>query len=121
MESRIENGVGPTPQEVLDAKRLIVETASRIEAGTVDLFAGCRRMAELRLGLDNATIGDSDMAVFVAIDSELDAYPFGPSREHWAPDILAERDARRDAYLERVRDTMLTACRAVRLKWSTTG
>jgi hypothetical protein len=109
--------VGPTPEEALKAKRRIVELATEMEAGTEDLLIGCRKMAQLRMGLDDGTMDDGDMAIFVAIDSELDAYPFGASRMYWAPDVLAEKDARRDAYLERIRETILTACRAVRLKW----
>jgi hypothetical protein len=112
------HGVGPTPEQVLGVKQRIVRTAAGMEAGEIELFEGCRKLADLRFGLDDEELDDPDMSVFQAIDSELDAYPFGPSRERWAPEFLADLDARKADYLERVRDTVLSACRAVRLKWA---
>jgi len=103
--------------EAIDTKRKIVEIAARIEAGAEDLLVGCRKIAELRCDLDDGEIADPDIMVFVAVDSELDGYPFGSSRNHWAADVLAEKDARMNEYHELVRDVVLSACRAIRLKW----
>lgn len=110
--------VGPKTADVLHVKRRIVEMATHMEGGEIDLFEGYRRIAELRMGLDDETIDDPDVTTFVAIDSELDVYPMGPSRAHWAPEALAEKDRQRAQYLERVRDELLRACREVRLKWA---
>jgi hypothetical protein len=41
----------------------------------------------LSLGCD---LEDADYRTFVGIDSETDALPLGRSRQHWAPDALAE-------------------------------
>ncbi len=94
-----------------------MEMALRMENGEVDLFSGSRRIAELRGGLEDEQLDDPDLTTFVAIDSEIDAYPTGESRSRWAADVLAEKDRQRAAYLERVRDEVLRACRALIRKW----
>jgi hypothetical protein len=106
------------PADVPRVKRLMVELAAWMATGEVDLLAGCRRMAKLRAELDDETIDDPDVITFVEIDSELDAFPSGPSRAFWAPDLLAQKDKKKAEYLGRVRDDILRCCRNVLLKWS---
>jgi len=110
--------VRPEPADVLHVKRRIVEVATHMEGGEIDLLSGCRRIAELRMGLDDEEMNDPDITTFVAIDSELDGHPMGPGRAHWPTEALAEKDRQRAQYLERVRDEVLRACREIRLKWS---
>lgn len=74
---------------------------------------GCRQLVALRHELASSDSADPDLLFVVGIDSDLEEFPLGPVRDRWAPGALAEVDRRRDERLERVREPLLAACRAL--------
>ncbi len=87
----------------------IVRVANDILFGDVDIVTGCRWLAGVLrdAGLEH----DPDALVIREVDSDSDDMPVGSARELWHLDALAERDARRDAYVARAREGVLEACR----------
>ncbi|WP_288380798.1 hypothetical protein [uncultured Massilia sp.] len=78
-----------THQEyVQSVRRQVVSTAQAMLDGQLSFLIGSRRLAALRHEID-AAADDSDLLVFVSIDSETDAFPLGEVREHWDQDALA--------------------------------
>ena len=71
---------------VEEARRAVGEIAKAMLAGTTPFLTGAREIVARRslARLDD----DEDMLAFVAIDSETDALPLGPVREHWNTDAL---------------------------------
>jgi len=67
----------------------IVSTAQSMLNGQLSFLIGSRRLASLRHDT-NAAVNDADFSVFVAIDSETDAFPLGAVREHWDQDALVK-------------------------------
>jgi hypothetical protein len=57
--------------------------------GRLSFLIGSRQLAVLRHETD-ITDDDADFLIFVAIDSETDAFPLGSVREHWDPFALAK-------------------------------
>ena len=53
---------------------------------------GARELSRLLASL-GCDLDDPDYRTFVGIDSETDALPVGRTREHWAPEALAEKAA----------------------------
>lgn len=95
----------------------IASVASKMVQNDVDLLAGCRTVVQLRGGLSEADGSDPDLLVLVAVESELDDIPTGPSRAHWAPRVLAQKDEAAARYLQSVREEVIRACQALAEKW----
>lgn len=70
-------------------RREVVSTAQAMLDGQLSFLIGSRRLAGLRHEA-NAAADDTDFLVFVAIDSETDAFPIGAVREHWDHNSLAK-------------------------------
>jgi hypothetical protein len=73
--------------DVEQARRAIAETARAMLAGRTPFIEGARSLIHLRW-IAKLPEFDEDMLVFVGIDSETDALPLGPVRQHWAPTAL---------------------------------
>lgn len=104
----IEASLGEDRQAVLDALESMsgrrgeanaraaraeaVAVATAVLDGSLSPILGARRLAGLRW---QAGVPEDDQAflTFVAIDSETDALPVGPVREHWATDALVRKEA----------------------------
>ena len=84
-----------------DPRRRVVELAQAYIANSVGLVEMSREMSSLRFKVDAEW--DEDFIHFVAVDSETDAFPVGPSRAHWSPTALAREDAAREQYEESAR------------------
>ncbi len=57
-------------------------------SGSLSYIEGARKLTRSRFAADLEN--DSDLIPFVVIDSEADAFPFGPVREHWHPEALVK-------------------------------
>lgn len=97
----------------MSPREQVAAVAQAMLAGDVHLQDGCREICGLRFQLSNPEQDDKDLMLLVGIDSELDDCPVGPVRQHWEPEALAGKDRQRDAYLHRLNDHLLTACRAL--------
>ncbi len=98
-------------------KQEIASLALSIVGGELDVLEGCRRIVDLRGSLGESEANDPDLLVIVGVESELDDVPSGATRELWAPDALAARDAERDEYLSAVRPELLRACQSIAARW----
>jgi hypothetical protein len=101
-----------------DAER-VIRIANEILRGDVDLITGRRQLALAlgRAGLEQ----EADALTIWEVDSDSDNMPVGSVRELWDPAALVEQDARREAYVARARDDVLTACRNLVRKLSLSG
>ena len=88
-------------QQNLDPRRRVVELASAYIANSVGLVEMSREMSSLRFKV--GAEWDEDFVYFVAVDSETDTFPVGPSRVHWSPSALAREDAAREQYEQSAR------------------
>jgi hypothetical protein len=79
-----------------DPRRRVVELANAYIANAVGLVEVSREMSLLRFKV--GAEWDEDFVYFVAVDSETDTFPVGPSRVHWSPAALAREDAAREQY-----------------------
>jgi hypothetical protein len=76
-----------------------VEISGQVLAGRLDHILGARQLVGLRFSV-NVPEDDPDFLVFVAIESETDALPFGPVRAQWDRSALASLEPE----LERARN-----------------
>lgn len=92
-------------------RHALVNTASEMMAGTIDVITGTRELNRLRKQ------GDLPMShafeVIEAVESETDQYPVGNVREQYSPDLLARLDAWAAACIERATPSLRDACAAV--------
>lgn len=90
-----------------------IERASRIAqevlAGTYDPLLACRELVDVRSALP--PLPDDLMDIFVTVDSEIDGWPLGDERAHWAPDSLRAKDLVAGDYRTRVGPVVLDAAR----------
>ncbi|WP_321965226.1 DUF2489 domain-containing protein [Paraburkholderia sp. J7] len=74
---------------VRSVRQQVVSTAQAMLDGRLSFLIGSRQLASLRHETD-ITDDDADFLIFVAIDSETDAFPLGSVREHWDQRALAK-------------------------------
>jgi hypothetical protein len=91
---------------------------------TLDLLEGRRGIIESarvlqRLAFRVRGEHDADFVVFRGIDSESDALPVGPEREHWAAAVLAREDEKIRSYENQCRPAAVQSAR--RLMWKYGG
>lgn len=79
-----------------DWKRRVVEAARGVLARNRTLTERASELAAL--AREASQSADTDLIVFVGIDSETDAFPVGTLREIWHPDALPELDRERETY-----------------------
>src|SRR5262245_55991862 len=82
------------------SRQAVAAVARAMLNGEVDLAEGCRKLVELRGELHESDWNDPELDTARGVDSELDGFPFGSARSHWAPGPLAELDRRREEYIK---------------------
>ena len=103
--------VPPHISAVEEQRRQIVSLARRILDRDIGIVAGAREFSRLRFS--SCTNSDSDVLVFVGIDSETDHLPIGDKRQHWSAEALKTKDAELQAYEARVRKRAFRACESL--------
>lgn len=98
-------------------RKQIASVAAKMVQKNMELLNGCRTVVQLRGSLSEADGSDPDLLVLVAVESELEDVPTGPSRECWAPGVLAQKDEEAARYFQAVRDDVIRACQALVEKW----
>lgn len=103
-----------------DPRSRIRQIVAEMLAEHVDLIEGCRLVARLassdpELRTDPALVG------MIGVASETDDLPLGEQRRHWSREALAKLDDERVAYLEKVRESLLTDCTDVLARFSAVG
>ncbi len=82
--------------------------AKRILSGEIDLANGAKEICALRLN-----VGESANEVFYAfraLESDLDRFPVGKTRQTWDSTALAILDAERGKILERMSPSIKESC-----------
>lgn len=74
--------------EISRSRREALAIARGVLAGTHDPISSVRELARLQFSV-GVNADDPDFTCFVAIASETDAFPVGPSREHWSMEALS--------------------------------
>lgn len=90
------------------AQREIGNTAEAMLSGATSFIEGARQIR--RLGYQIGLRDDADIVVFVAIDSETDALPFGALRRMWNAEALAKLQPEIDRAEVWAREVGLEAC-----------
>jgi hypothetical protein len=81
------------PELIIASNRQkVARIAQDILDGGIGVIEASRLLSPLRFGVGGDE-WDPDFLTFVGIDSETDDLPIGPTRQHWAPDALAKKDA----------------------------
>ncbi len=98
-----------------------MEVAGGILRGDINLFVGCRRLADLAHDVVPDWTSDEDFAVFGVVASETDDYPIGAARMRWSSSALAREDAKIAEYEVAVSEQVLEACRNVLARFTSAG
>lgn len=100
------------------SKQRIIEIATAILRGELEIQDGCAAICRERRDLD-APLRDSDeLSPFISLDSDLDSYPSGGARAHWSKKALEEKDQDRRAMIDRARPEIIEACETLLEEWS---
>jgi hypothetical protein len=92
-------------------RREIVRVTRGILDGNIGIIAGARQLTRLRF--PSRAENDSDILLFVGIDSETDHLPLGEVRRHWNPEVLKVKDAELEAFEAKVRERAFAACQSL--------
>ena len=99
-----------THEEYLaDQRNRAVEVASRILEGSIGLTEGIRNLLLFQKEMGRAK--DPEFLFFAGIASETDDFPVGDARKNWNEIALKQKDADLKEYEDRIRPTVLDACR----------
>ena len=95
----------------------MVKLAANILSGETSVVAGARQMVHLihQSGLPQF---DSDLTIFIAVESESDSLPLGAARQYWAAEALERADREIEAVEALYRDQILTSCQAIVKRYS---
>lgn len=96
-------------QEVVDAATAIID-------GRLDLVRGCRKLNHLCRGIE-----PYNQKIFLSItgfESETDDYPLDDVRQHYDEKHLAKLDQEMLEYCDRARSSILGACRLIVAEYS---
>jgi hypothetical protein len=97
--------------EASDARNAVCISRSILD-GSMPLLLGCQRLAASlsRLGVYE----QPEFKIFVRVRSETDDLPIEPKvRERWDVKAIAEKDAESAAYLPKIQESVMDACRTV--------
>ena len=82
-----------------------------MRSGKMALDDGCRAVIRaIGSSLEDPSAHDA-LVTLVVFDSEMDDTPASSARDNWSDDALARSDAATAAYLSRVRQAILDACK----------
>jgi len=93
------------------AENEVLKQLRRIEAGEVDVLAGCRAVVPLLSSLPQSVARSPSASALVAVVSETDDFPDGRTRGDSSTEVLVRADADLAVYVALVRDVVLDACR----------
>ena len=96
---------------VEEQHREMVRVARRILDGSIGIVAGARQITRLRFG--STAENDSDVLVFIAIDSETDHLPLGDVRRHWSAEALRAKDEELRGFEDWAREHTFKACKSL--------
>lgn len=96
-------------QEIERSKARVVEIAQMMLDGRIHLLEGVRKLGSLWFDIEDRE--NSAFLTIVGIDSETDHLPLGAVRAHWAKSALDIKDQEINAYLERNKDDIFSACK----------
>lgn len=89
----------------------LVEVASAMLAGDMNLIEGVRQICSLRFA-----VGDPENEVFLVIrgiESETDTFPLGQPRSSYSQEYLQRMDAEMQSYLAAATDDIRQACQEI--------
>lgn len=101
---------------VIKIRSELVETASKMLDGELDLIEGCRRIVRLRFELDEPE--DEIFLPLVGVESETDDLPIGNLRDELSSDALSSKDQEKANYLAKVKSNILDTCERIIAKFS---
>lgn len=104
-------------QDLLDARREVVESATAILDGRLGVLEGCKQLSTIGLRLLTDRFDDADFSLFDAIASESDNLPTGSERQYWSAEELAQADREIARYEAVVRDDVHAVCRNVLVRF----
>jgi hypothetical protein len=89
-----------------------VSIARGILDGSIPLFLGCKQLCGPLHRLEVSA--QEPFVTIIGVESETDAFPILPQdRKMWNQQRLAEKDAKLAAYLPKIREPVLVACREI--------
>lgn len=94
--------------ETIEAKNRILKVAQGMLAGDIHLLVGCRIITGLYSYTDQPD--DEIFLTFRSIDSDIDRFPIGVSRELCDPDYLIRIDQEISTYLQAAESDIRKAC-----------
>jgi len=97
---------------VLSCRARAAEIADSIISGSMPVLEGCHLLDALKSVVE-VPDNDPDFLAFNVIQSETDALPIGPAREHWAPDALLKLESELRSAADWARPIALPACKSV--------
>ena len=100
---------------VEEQRKAMAHMARQILDGKIGIVAGARELTRLRF--PSRAESDSDILVFVGVDSETDHLPLGNVRQQWNAEVLKVKDEELKRYEVQVRERVFGACRNLITKY----
>jgi len=99
-------------QHVASVRKRVVAVALGMLSGEIAFIEGAAELAALR---HEAAVEDNDpdFTAFVAIESETDSLPIGPSRNRWSNEALARHQPEIDAATAWAKQVGTAACQSL--------
>jgi hypothetical protein len=110
----LQGDIDPMNSEEL--RQQVIASVKSILAGEIDTIEGCRRVIYAYRSLELAPT--SGFLTVLAVESELDDVPSEGQRSLWEPRIFEAKQREKQAYLERVRPQLVTACESLLAQFS---
>jgi hypothetical protein len=96
---------------VEEQRREMIRVARNILNGSIGIVEGARDLTGLRFS--SRAENDSDILVFIGIDSETDHLPIGDPRRHWDTEVLKIKDEELRSFEAQVQERAFAACRSL--------
>lgn len=93
-------------------KQRIAQIAAAMIEGDMDYLEGALELLSLREEI-GAYANDPDFIAFVAVASEVDSLPIGPSRKHWSKEALARHQTEIQESTEWAKEISLENCKSL--------
>jgi len=105
----------PQINTVEEQRREMVRVARGILNGGIGIVSGARQLTHLRFC--SRSDNNSDLLIFVGIDSESDHLPLGDVRRHWNVKALKIKDEELNRFEARVKERAFRACEGIIAKY----
>ena len=103
--------------EPREPRQRIAQVSASMLSGDMPFLEGAHELASLRHQIKGGD-DDQDFRVFVAIASETDHLPLGPSRQYWAEDALRRHQPEFDAATTWAKQWGMNACESLARRFS---